>query len=86
MVDACSSNGNGQYCAESVGTDLTTNFVTDPYIIALNSNCGARDPDSGCSQKCKDSITDIKNAYGCCVNVYNDSSIGLQLAALSYSV
>ena len=37
MVDACSSNGNGQYCAESVGTDLTTNFVTDPYIIALTA-------------------------------------------------
>ncbi len=86
MVDACSSNGNGQYCAESIGTDLMTNFVTDSYVIALNSHCGAHDPDSGCSSACKDSINAIKKAYGCCVNVYNDSSIGLQLGALSYSV
>ncbi len=86
MVDACSSNGMGQYCAETIGTDLMNTFGTDPYVIALNSDCGARDPDSGCTTACKESINAIKQAYGCCVNVYNDSSIGLQLGSLSYSV
>ena len=86
MVDACSSNGNGQYCAETIGTDLMNTFGTDPYVMALNSDCGARGTKSGCSPACKESINTIKNAYGCCVNVYNDSSIGLQLGALSYSV
>ena len=86
MVDACSSNENGRYCAEIIGTDLMNTFGTDPYVIALNSDCGARDPDSGCNPACKESINAIKKVYGCCVNVYNDSSIGLQLGALSYSV
>ena len=86
MVDACSSNGKGQYCAETIGTDLMNTFGTDPYVIALNSDCGSRDPDSGCSAACKQSMIAIKQAYGCCVNVYNDSSIGLQLGALSYNV
>ena len=86
MVDACSSNGNGQYCAETLGTDLMNTFGTDPYIIALNSDCPARDPAAGCSPACKQSINAVRQAYGCCVNVYNDSSIGLQLGALSYSV
>ena len=81
MVDACSTNSNGEYCAEVIGIDLMANVISDPLVIALNSYCL---PGSGCSSACKKAMIDIKEAYGCCVNIYNDTSIGLQLTPLSY--
>lgn len=83
MVDACSSNSNGQYCAKAIGTDIITNVVTDPLLVSLNSHCSTG---SSCTPSCRNAMEKIKGAYDCCVNVYNDSSIGLQLPSLSYEV
>lgn len=83
MVDACSSNNKGQYCAEAIGTDIISNVITDPLLVSLNSHCF---PGSGCTPSCRNAIQEIKDTYDCCVNVYNDSSIGLQLPSLSYEV
>ena len=83
MVDACSTNTHGQYCAEVIGIDLMANVISDPLVISLNSYCT---PGSGCTASCRNAIMDVKKAYGCCVNIYNDTSIGLQLTPLSYDV
>ena len=83
LVDSCSSNTKGQYCAEAIGTDLMSSINTDPLIISLNTHCY---PGSGCTQSCKSAITKIKDAYGCCVNVYNDTAIGLELPSLSHDL
>ena len=83
MMDGCASNANGQFCAEAIGLDLLESVTTDSLLVSLTSNCFST---SSCSSSCRNAITNVDNAYGCCVNIYNNSAIGLQLPSLSYSV
>ena len=84
FVDACASNANGQFCAEIIGLDLLSSATTDSLLVSLTSNCFQSS--SSCSSSCRNAITNVDNAYGCCVNIYNNSAIGLQFPSLSYSV
>ena len=82
QVDACGRNANGQFCAQAIGQDLLSSESTDPLLVSL-ANCGTST--STCTPFCQDVIANVNDAYGCCVNVYNNSDIGLQLPSLSNS-
>ena len=82
QVDVCGRNDNGLFCGQAIGRDLLGSESTNPLVVSL-INCGTLT--STCSTLCQDVITNANDAYGCCVNVYNNSDIGLQLPALSYS-
>ena len=86
---SCALNPDGQYCAEIATMDAFTGAATDNYFTSLTTNCGSGSS-SFCSSSCRNAVTNIKNAYGCCVNIYNDSvpNAGDQslFPSLSYSV
>ena len=86
---SCALNPDGQYCAEIANMDIFNGAATDNYLTSLTTNCGSGSS-SFCSSSCRNAVTNIKNAYGCCVNIYNDSvpNTGDQslFSSLSYSV
>jgi hypothetical protein len=84
LADLCSTNANGQYCAEAIGVELIIPTSTDPLLVSLLRDCaGLVDT---CSQSCHSTITSIADAYGCCMNIYNSTETGVQLPSLSYSL
>lgn len=82
-VDYCASNANGQFCANVIGMDLLSSARSNPLLVSLTTNCVSK---STCSSSCRSTVTNIARTYGCCVNIYNNSDIGLQFPSLSYSV
>ena len=80
-VDSCTTNANGQTCAEVMDASLEV----DPLLSSLETNCaGSVDT---CNPSCKSAVTSIADSYGCCINaVYNNSETGEQLPSLSYSL
>ena len=74
FVDGCYVNPNGQFCTE---------IVSSYSLLTLQTNCISN---STCSSSCRSAVTNITRAYGCCVNVYNTSDVGIQDPSLSYSV
>ena len=84
QANACGTNANGQYCGDVVGMDLLGSTSTDTLLTTLTTSCFST---STCTSSCRLAINNIKNAYGCCVNIYNESDIGLQLGtSVSYGV
>ena len=85
QADACGINANGQYCGEVIGMDLldSASTSTNTLLATLRSSCYSHDT---CSFSCRLAINNIKNAYGCCVNIYNDSDSFWQFQSLSYGV
>ena len=83
VVDACSTNANGQPCAEVIGLDFLS-ISDDPLLGSLLTNCS--DSVETCSPSCQSAVTNIADAYGCCVNIYNSTVTGIQLPSLSYSL
>ena len=85
LVDICATNANGQYCAEALGFDLiVSTSTTDPLLVSLFSNCAGLE--DTCSQSCQSTITSTADAYGCCINVYNNTELGQRVPSLSYSL
>lgn len=92
LVEVCRENQDGQYCGEIIVTrsnvdplDPSTSTNVDPLVTSLVSNC-ATSSSFSCSSFCRSAITNINNAYGCCVNTYNISIAGVQAPQLSYSL
>ncbi len=83
LVDICATNANGQTCVGAISLDFLSSAATDPLLTSLSTNCASP---MVCSPSCGSAVTNIANAYGCCVNVYNSTESGMQLPALSYSV
>lgn len=89
LVDICSTNANNEYCGAVLGLDvlssITSNEGPDPLLTSLAINCASDSSSSVCSSSCQSAVTNIKTAYGCCVNTFNDTNSGLQ-TVLSYSL
>ena len=87
LVNVCTTNANGQVCAESISLDILGSISTSSQLFstltALSVNCADADT---CSPFCQSAIANITDSYGCCVNVYNNSETGVQLSSLSYSL
>ena len=77
LVDGCYVNPNGQFCTEIIVSSSTNLLPT------LRTNCISN---STCSSSCRSAVTNITRAYGCCVNFFNRSDVGIQYPSLSYSV
>ena len=76
LMDFCSIDANGSPCGL---TESDYNLIDD-----INSDCA--NSDVSCTLNCSDSISDAKNAYGCCLNsVWFNTSTSAP-PALSYSV
>ena len=84
VADVCGSNDDGQFCGDVIGRDLFVSANTDPLLTSLVTNYVSSS--TQCSSSCQSAVTNISSAYGCCVNIYNNSDIGLQFPSLSYRV
>ena len=80
LVGICSRNENNQFCGAVIGSSaISSGGSNDPLFISLVANCAASSS-SFCSSSCRSAATNIKNSYGCCVNVFNISVGGIQVA------
>ena len=86
LVDSCATDDRtNQYCAVTIasGSNGFSSGGSNPLLTSLTTNCYSSSS-SFCSSSCRISVINIANAYGCCVNVFNNS--GLQVPQLSYGV
>jgi hypothetical protein len=74
LVDACSEDANGSPCG----------LLTSDIIDDLNSDCTTSNV--GCTSNCRDSINDVKDMYGCCLNSASFNMSTDSPPGLSYSV
>ena len=93
MVEECGTNADGEICADIIPTNpagiLPAPDSGDSDIFRdLITECQTT-MSTSCDANCRDFIEDVIESYGCCVHVFNDSSIygnyG-ELTSLSYEV
>ena len=88
-VEICSINANKETCAVALGSDVLLSSVDppdqgDPLVTSLFQNCEESISSTSCNSSCQSAITNIKNSYGCCVSIFNESDSGVQ-PELSYN-
>ena len=67
----CSRNENGDLC----GPLLYDTAQSEKYILSISSSCGELLVPGGagsCSEACSESIIDLDDAFGCCLDTIRD--------------
>ena len=90
LVEECGINANGEICSEVITADVLPNPGVDdsPLFADIFTECQAS-PNTvfSCDSSCANFIEDVIDSYGCCVNIFNDTSLfGQQYSSLSYEV
>ena len=93
LVQECGINANGEICSEVITADVlpyASNPGVDdsPLFADIFTECQAS-PNTvfSCDSSCVNFIKDVIGSYGCCVNIFNDTSLfGQQYPSLSYEV
>ena len=83
FANSCGINANDQICIDLVGANILGALSSNPLLVTLANSCNSC---TYCSLACLSAIATIKDKFGCCVNIYNNTDIGLQIPSLSYNV
>ena len=91
LVQECGINANGEICSEVVTADVlpyASNPGVDdsPLLADIFTECRSS-PNTvfSCDSSCANFIEDVIDSYGCCVNIFNDTSLyGLQYISKYY--